>query len=53
MTVNRITLFKIADAAARQKLVDIYKTLQQRALKDGKPYILAAKAGSAAPDQRS
>ncbi|KAH7024685.1 stress responsive A/B barrel domain-containing protein [Microdochium trichocladiopsis] len=53
MTVNRITLFKIPEEAARAKLVEIYKTLQQRALKDGKPYILGAKVGSAFPDQRS
>ncbi|KAM0273132.1 hypothetical protein ACHAQH_008481 [Verticillium albo-atrum] len=53
MTINRITLFKINKEEDRTKLLDIYKTMQSSALKDGKPYILGVKAGVAFPDQRA
>ncbi|RXG44111.1 hypothetical protein VDGE_30151 [Verticillium dahliae] len=52
MTINRITLFKIAKEDDRATLLGFYKTLQQSALKDGKPYILGVKAGVAAPNPR-
>ncbi|RBQ90187.1 hypothetical protein VDGD_20525 [Verticillium dahliae] len=52
MTINRITLFKIAKEDDRATLLGFSKTLQQSALKDGKPYILGVKAGVAAPNPR-
>ncbi|TQS32614.1 hypothetical protein Golomagni_07066 [Golovinomyces magnicellulatus] len=51
--ITRITLFKIPNAEDQNKLLDIYKQMPQKAVKDGKPYILNVKAGSAKPDQRA
>ncbi|OIW24789.1 stress responsive A/B barrel domain-containing protein [Coniochaeta ligniaria NRRL 30616] len=51
--INRITLFKISQEEDQRKLLDIYEGMQQKALKDGKPYILGVQAGITFPDQRS
>ncbi|KAM5349626.1 hypothetical protein ACJ41O_006131 [Fusarium nematophilum] len=51
--VTRVTLFKIPSEEDQQRLLDLYKTLLQKAVKDGKPYIVSAKAGKAKPDQRA
>ncbi|KAL3480583.1 hypothetical protein BJX99DRAFT_254573 [Aspergillus californicus] len=51
--VNRITLFKIPSPDDQQKLLNVYKTMKQDALKDGKPYILSCTAGPAYPDVRN
>lgn len=51
--VNRITLFKIPNVSDQLRLLDIYKTMQQSALKDGLPYILSVTAGQAFEDARN
>jgi len=51
--IRRITLFKIPKTTDQERLLSIYKTLQQEAQKDGKPYILSVQAGKAFEDQRS
>lgn len=33
MTITRATLFKIPEAAHREQLLDVYKTMKQEALK--------------------
>ncbi|SPO01551.1 related to stress responsive A/B barrel domain protein [Cephalotrichum gorgonifer] len=52
-TTHRVTLFKIPSEEDRNRLIDIYRTLPARALKDGKPYILSATAGPTYDDARS
>lgn len=51
--VTRITLFKIPDPDDQQKLLDIYRTMPQKALKDGKPYIRSVEAGVPYVDARN
>ncbi|KAG7138799.1 Fusaristatin A biosynthesis cluster protein like [Verticillium longisporum] len=51
--VNRITLFKIPNEEDRQKLLELYKGMPQKAVKDGQPYLLGVKAGTAFKDQRA
>ncbi|KAF4548712.1 Hypothetical protein D9617_26g079270 [Elsinoe fawcettii] len=51
--VHRVTLFKIPDQKAQEELLGKYKQLQSKAVKDGKPYIIAAKAGRTEEDQRN
>ncbi|KAH7374835.1 stress responsive A/B barrel domain-containing protein [Plectosphaerella cucumerina] len=53
MSVNRITLFKINKEEDRAKLLDLYRGMQQKAVKDGKPYILGVKAGTSYDDPRN
>ncbi|WEW59569.1 hypothetical protein PRK78_005043 [Emydomyces testavorans] len=67
MTVTRVTLLKVPEAEDREKLLTIYKTMTQDAVKlprgktlmptknkqDGKPYIRSLKAGSTFEDQRN
>ncbi|KAI5457644.1 stress responsive A/B barrel domain-containing protein [Mariannaea sp. PMI_226] len=52
-SINRITLFKIPDVENQQKLLSIYKEMPHKAVKDGKPYIRAVKAGPTKADQRN
>lgn len=51
--INRVTLFKIPSEEDRNRLIDIYRTLPARALKDGKPYILSATVGPTFDDARN
>ncbi|PTU24294.1 hypothetical protein P175DRAFT_0489419 [Aspergillus ochraceoroseus IBT 24754] len=51
--IERITLFKISDEAGRIRLLEQYKVLAKTAVKDGKPYILAAAVGTSYPDPRN
>ena len=51
--INRVTLFKIPSEEDRARLIDIYRTLPTRALKDGKPYILSATVGPTYDDARN
>ncbi|RTE81269.1 hypothetical protein BHE90_004191 [Fusarium euwallaceae] len=51
--ITRVTLFKIPKEEDQQRLLDLYKAMPGKALKDGKPYIVSVKAGKAAPDQRA
>ncbi|KAM0444318.1 hypothetical protein ACHAPV_010335 [Trichoderma viride] len=51
--INRITLFKIPDTEDQIKLLNIYREMPLKAMKDGKPYILSVTAGTAKPDQRA
>ncbi|RYP09166.1 hypothetical protein DL764_001437 [Monosporascus ibericus] len=49
--ITRITLFKILNEEEKQKLLDMYKQMPTKAVKDGKPYILNVKAGPAVENQ--
>lgn len=49
----RITLFKISEAANREKLLEEYKKLLAANSKDGKPYLLSLQAGPVYEDPRS
>ncbi|KAF4465339.1 stress responsive A B barrel domain [Fusarium albosuccineum] len=51
--ITRVTLFKVPKEEDQQKLLDLYKSMPQKAVKDGKPYIVSVKAGKAEPDQRA
>ncbi|KAL4919978.1 hypothetical protein BDW62DRAFT_199388 [Aspergillus aurantiobrunneus] len=51
--IERITLFNIPNDAARDRVLEQYKILTKTAVKDGKPYILAAAAGPSFPDPRN
>ncbi|RDA92130.1 hypothetical protein CP533_6076 [Ophiocordyceps camponoti-saundersi (nom. inval.)] len=51
--IHRITLFKIPDEEHQKHLLDIYRQMPAKAVKDGKPYILSVTAGRAKPDQRA
>ncbi|KAF2654667.1 hypothetical protein K491DRAFT_461949 [Lophiostoma macrostomum CBS 122681] len=51
--VTRVVLFNIPEKEDQEKLFDFYRTLKQVALKDGKPYILSASAGSTFNDPRN
>lgn len=51
--IHRITLFKIPEAADQLRLLDMYRQMPVKAVKDGKPYILSVTAGRAKPDQRA
>lgn len=51
--ITRVVLFKIASPANQQKLMEYYRPLAATATKDGKPYILSARAGPTFEDQRS
>ncbi|KAM6476752.1 stress responsive A/B barrel domain-containing protein [Trichoderma sp. SZMC 28011] len=51
--IHRLTLFKIPSAVDQEKLIDIYRNMPTKALKDNKPYILSVTAGSTKPDQRA
>ncbi|KAJ4182813.1 hypothetical protein NW759_017107 [Fusarium solani] len=51
--ITRVTLFKIPKEEDQQRLLDLYKAMPRKALKNGKPYIASVKAGKAAPDQRA
>ncbi|OLN98011.1 hypothetical protein CCHL11_06856 [Colletotrichum chlorophyti] len=51
--ITRITLFKIPNEEDQKKILGLYQHMPQKALKDGKPYILSVKAGLAVPDQRA
>ncbi|KAL4780733.1 hypothetical protein BJX76DRAFT_350737 [Aspergillus varians] len=51
--IERITLFNIPDEAGRDRVLEQYKILVKTAVKDGKPYILAAAAGPSFPDPRN
>ncbi|KAF4455619.1 hypothetical protein F53441_2088 [Fusarium austroafricanum] len=51
--VTRVTLFKVPKEEDQQKLVDLYKAMPSKAVKDGKPYISSVQAGKAKADQRA
>ncbi|PHH91913.1 hypothetical protein CDD83_9780 [Cordyceps sp. RAO-2017] len=51
--IHRVTLFKIPKPEDQQHLLSIYKQMPEKAVKDGKPYILSVTAGTAKPDQRA
>lgn len=51
--ITRVTLFKIPSEEDQARLIDIYRTLPARALKDGKPYIISAVVGPAYKDVRN
>ncbi|KAK0389057.1 hypothetical protein NLU13_2633 [Sarocladium strictum] len=51
--INRITLFKIPNEDDRKKLLDIYREMPTKAVKNGKPYIRSVTAGTAKDDQRA
>ncbi|KAJ5101647.1 hypothetical protein NUU61_003869 [Penicillium alfredii] len=51
--IERITLFKIPNEADRDRVLEQYKVMAKTAVKDGKPYILAAAAGASFPDPRN
>lgn len=51
--IHRVTLFKIPSEEDQARLIDIYRTLPARALKDGKPYILSATVGPSYDDVRN
>ncbi|KAL3479860.1 hypothetical protein BJX99DRAFT_53163 [Aspergillus californicus] len=53
MAIERITLFKIPDEAARDRVLEQYKVLAKTATKDGKPYIVSIAAGASVPDPRN
>ncbi|EJT70393.1 hypothetical protein GGTG_11417 [Gaeumannomyces tritici R3-111a-1] len=44
--IHRVTLFKLPDPEAQQKLLDAYETLGRKQSKDGKPYLLYLCAGA-------
>ncbi|OAG10808.1 uncharacterized protein CC84DRAFT_1161658 [Paraphaeosphaeria sporulosa] len=50
--ITRVVLFKIASPADQAKLFEYYRPLAATATKDGKPYILSARAGPTFEDQR-
>lgn len=52
-TIHRVTLFKIPSQDDQARLIDIYRTMPTRAIKDGKPYILSATVGPAYDDARN
>lgn len=52
-TIHRVTLFKIPSQEDQTRLIDIYRTLPARALKDDKPYILSATVGPTYDDMRN
>ncbi|KAL0930526.1 stress responsive a b barrel domain-containing protein [Colletotrichum truncatum] len=51
--ITRITLFKIPDEENQKKALSFYQQMPQKAVKNGKPYILSVKAGLAVADQRA
>lgn len=51
--VHRITLFNIPSAEDQATLLDIYRAMPSRAVKDGKPYILSVAAGPSFDDARN
>jgi hypothetical protein len=51
--IHRVTLFKIPSQEDQARLIDIYRTMPARALKDGKPYILSATVGPTYDDARN
>lgn len=51
--IHRVTLFKIPSKEDQARLIDIYRTLPARALKDDKPYILSATVGPTNDDTRN
>ncbi|PSK48648.1 hypothetical protein B9Z65_59 [Elsinoe australis] len=51
--VDRVTMFKIPDSKAQEEILSKYKSLRADALKDGKPYIVSAKAGYTENDPRN
>jgi hypothetical protein len=51
--INRVTLFKIPSKEDQAKMIDMYRTMPERALKDGKPYILSVSVGPTFDDARN
>ncbi|KAI0148569.1 hypothetical protein GGR57DRAFT_474766 [Xylariaceae sp. FL1272] len=44
MPITRVLMLAVPDAAAQDKVIATFKGFAETALKDGKPYILAARA---------
>ncbi|KAH7010203.1 hypothetical protein EDB80DRAFT_714633 [Ilyonectria destructans] len=53
LPVQRVTLFKIPSPEDQARLIEIYRTMPTRALKDGKPYIISATVGPTFDDIRN
>ncbi|KAM3064828.1 hypothetical protein ACMFMG_010462 [Clarireedia jacksonii] len=53
MPITRFTLFKIPREEDLPPMIEQYQNMQQRALKDGKPYILSVEAGPTLPGPRT
>ncbi|KID95583.1 stress responsive A/B barrel domain-containing protein, partial [Metarhizium majus ARSEF 297] len=51
--IHRVTLFKIESENDRQHLLELYRQMPTKAVKDGKPYIQSVTAGPTKPDQRA
>ncbi|KAF2844939.1 hypothetical protein T440DRAFT_473002 [Plenodomus tracheiphilus IPT5] len=53
MPVRRVTMFKISKESDRTKLLDLYKDMPSKAVKNGRPYILSVEAGTTQQDARA
>ena len=53
LTIHRVTLFKIPSKEDQDRLIDIYRDMPTKALKDGKPYIISATVGPTFDDARN
>ncbi|PKS08194.1 hypothetical protein jhhlp_005470 [Lomentospora prolificans] len=51
--IHRVTMFKIPSPVDQKRLIDLYRGLPDRALKDGKRYILSAAVGPTFDDARN
>ncbi|VUC29088.1 unnamed protein product [Clonostachys rosea] len=51
--IHRVTLFKIPSKEDQQRLIDIYRDMPTKALKNGKPYIISATVGPTYDDARN
>lgn len=51
--VYRVTLFKIHSEEDQERLIDVYRGIKQKALKNGEPYILSATVGPTVDDTRN
>ncbi|KAM4057368.1 stress responsive a/B barrel domain-containing protein [Hirsutella rhossiliensis] len=51
--IHRVTLFKVPGNEDQERLLQMYKQMPTKAVKDGKPYLLSVTAGKAKPDQRA
>ncbi|KAI9760175.1 MAG: hypothetical protein M1840_002592 [Geoglossum simile] len=51
--IVRVTMFKVPDEENQQKLLGLYKTVTQTAVKNDRPYIVSFQAGQTFEDPRS
>lgn len=52
-TIHRVTLFKIPSKKDQDRLIEIYRNMPSKALKDGKRYIISATVGPTFDDARN